>query len=1190
MPARELNLEVYDSVEKINSNDESFKEIQKKIKDFYLENFDYYDMIEKGTDSDDNPVYEKDVVKLCIGKDLRLRNELNKYLQTNKSKMTSVEYQSVVKSYESLKKKIGEEVKNYDFINNKNADEVKTSGDELYFAAYRLTLLNELTEPKETLTAKDFARNMSASFYIGSLEREYNAAEKILKNGTDEEKEEALKWKNDVVKKLYSGTFDEDLDTFIEENEVGKAVYDYYSHHFNAQIHSEGIGFSQLGYEEGVLSASINTIITKKRQEIFGLKTIEGNYPDGEEVSKEMAEANKKRALELVADIEYVKDVFNLGALNSKNHVEMDTYTIKVIKELHGNYNDKLADIKQRLEDDYNRQIDAEYNKALSEYDEKIAEKENEWKKADSEYHDANKAFEAQKTVFERAKTNYEKMNAISFIDEDDRVANEGVFKREEDLFKKADERKGEAVTKASILSQELEVLRNRRENIKGELELQYKEKKDKNPFAKKQLLKIKERGLVKTVERQTPYGTIADDEAVEPEKIRLNRLSDFLKCQATGKVTADEFKDFLSAEKENYDMLKEVQKPAPVIKTVVVGVEPGELALEERNRQLENQNNAELNRDNAVNQNNIDVNAPNQHIQPVVGQNAANQQAGDEADMDFPKRSNSFNFGHENTINDVSLDINMDEVLVNDELKRPNEQVDKNLPTYEETHSNLTSYSLLTGMLKSADKGVYNGSDEYDDIYETLKTIGELEEYQNKHKEEFVKADLNERRKTLYEAKKVLAVKMKYYINRKNDEKEAAEAKGGSERTNSKRRREAMGDVLGVLKEHIAADEKTFGLEDKDKTIENAFLEINHLSINNKKEKGLKDLAEKVLPFDSKELDEMTADRRMDITMEAINSILLILKDLPAKKAGLSKPLKTICKDLSEALLKDVTLYRPDQLEKIKSTMRLNNNSLKLGVNLDVKPEKEKFNSYDDVKAYYQKLIDNYSKRIFKAEAEKKNNYEEYAIYDEVDGERAYSPEFSKEEKADEKKMVGAALRSIYADVQHKNNIIFDPKTFGTKCDEFVHQMLEYKSFNAKLAKKLTTGFNLTDKDLNTYTFKDIDLSLDKINQIKSEVFKETLMGEIGKLSESVNDYKGKETIEAGVKGIDNLEKLSKMIGTEEIYSSKVKVNGKDITLRELAKTAKEKAGKAVEQTKPASKKRVNNNAERARSNTIKK
>ncbi len=111
MPGREYNVEILATVNTVKSTDKDFQEIQQKIRDYYNKNDEYYNGLETGKDKNGEQFLESFEDNRNILRSIKLRNDINKYLETNKSKMTSVEYQSVVQAYDNLVKKFDEDFK-----------------------------------------------------------------------------------------------------------------------------------------------------------------------------------------------------------------------------------------------------------------------------------------------------------------------------------------------------------------------------------------------------------------------------------------------------------------------------------------------------------------------------------------------------------------------------------------------------------------------------------------------------------------------------------------------------------------------------------------------------------------------------------------------------------------------------------------------------------------------------------------------------------------------------------------------------------------------------------------------------------------------------------------------------------------------------------------------------------------------
>ena len=239
--------------------------------------------------------------------------------------------------------------------------------------------------------------------------------------------------------------------------------------------------------------------------------------------------------------------------------------------------------------------------------------------------------------------------------------------------------------------------------------------------------------------------------------------------------------------------------------------------------------------------------------------------------------------------------------------------------------------------------------------------------------------------------------------------------------------------------------------------------------------------------------------------------------------------------------------------------------------INTDVKRADSTFNSYDDMKMYQQRQIQDSVNAIFKEEAGKKSFVSEWALYDEVEKEHSFEYIPSDKEKELEKNITASALKCIYADQQQNANVIFDPKTINAKADEFVKGMSGFKAFNNKFKKHLCSGLKSVENSNNPRV---VDMSMDTINICKNAAFQETLVSELGKLTTKLNEGKSKEDIKSSLDSLNNLNKLSKMVGTQDVYKNKIKVNGKEIELKELSDLAVQKAQKKVAPEKGPQKK----------------
>ena len=1123
MPRSDLNTLVLGSVSSIESTDKEFLAMQEEIRSFYLRNEDFYDAEESGVDAEGDPISLYDEKRMHLARNLTLRNNINKYLEANKSKMTTVEYQAVVQAYDKLVQKCDEDFKGLD--------------GEAYFNALDTDITNRIVFPDKTYTAERAARDMATKYYLATLQREYKAAEKALNTGTDEEKEAAARWKENVLKKLYSGTFNEDVDKFIKEDIIGKTAYNYCFNRFTLDGASMGYEYKDIDQFEINISAEL----TKQAIDM-----------DSEANKIEIKdEADKQKALDTLYEVERIRDVANIiaGTNNSKK-VNVDTRMTKIKKNLLGTFNNKLSEFKKRMEDDYNAQVREEIKAQLAEQDKRIEAVQKEFNTADNEFRKAKSELEKQEKLFNKAKDNYEKLQKLGFIDEDDRKVNEGVYNREKGIYDGLRDKHGTAASKASRLAQELERVKNEKRIMEENLEKKYKEKVRENPYSPK-LNPLEEAGIIKSTSSGMVDGKNVETlELVEPVNVKINRIMQIVGFSKV--ATNEERGELLRIEEENFKLLSAAHAGLPVKESVGNVIEPGALALEERNRQLNQQN----------------VQPPVQEEVPVKEEAPKEEAPVKEEDNPAKDEDNQNDDApeEEEEIDNVSLDVDEESLQVEDiSIETPKVET----PSYDATHDGMVALGLGVTILDAAQKGVWGGSKEYDDIVASLKMIQELEEYQNQNADTFEESVLDSNRATILAAKKQLAVQMKHYISRKNGEKEAAESKGKKENKNSERRRNAMGDALGILEEHIKADEISMGIDQREKIYEEMSYEFHYLADKYKKDPRLGAVA--------KDFDELEADNPDNLPIKEIISRMMKTLDKmleiisKARDESLKEEVIRLTNKLGSHYVKDVAEYRPEILEGTVDSFAKNNELLGTKVDISPKPKTSTFNSYDDVIAYNQRQMQEGVKKIFREEATKKNFSKEWALYEELDDENSYQFTPTEAEKDVEKSISAAALKNIYAEQLQKNNIIFDPNTINAKCDGFVNEMKNYKTFNNKFMKHLCSDIKTVETSDDPFS---INMSSEKITQAKNAAFQETVVGELSKLTAMMKENKGKEEIQSSLDNLNKLENLSKMVGTQEVYQNKIKVNGQEIEINELKNLAVKKAQKQLAPKQPAKQK----------------
>ena len=130
---------------------------------------------------------------------------------------------------------------------------------------------------------------------------------------------------------------------------------------------------------------------------------------------------------------------------------------------------------------------------------------------------------------------------------------------------------------------------------------------------------------------------------------------------------------------------------------------------------------------------------------------------------------------------------------------------------------------------------------------------------------------------------------------------------------------------------------------------------------------------------------------------------------------------------------------------------------------------------------------------------------------------------------------------------------------------------MKNYKTFNNKFMKHLCSDIKTVETSDDPFS---INMSSEKITQAKNAAFQETVVGELSKLTAMMKENKGKEEIQSSLDNLNKLENLSKMVGTQEVYQNKIKVNGQEIEINELKNLAVKKAQKQLAPKQPAKQK----------------
>ncbi len=1162
MNVEDLNIEIYAELDDLKSSDPAFLDIQKKTHEYRQANLDYFGLLDSRakkiqlTDINgkvvDNGYFELFYRPDYLARNIQLRNEYNQYFEKNKDKITSVEYQTVLKAYEKLVEKCKE-------------DEIAIGRDKLFDEMVMHFNHNIHTPKGGSLSADSLARNMAARYYMGLLKRQYNAAAKIIESGTEKEKSEALKWQDDIISSLYSGKFEENIDNFIKNHPVGKLVYDSvnsnYAHPYSAGLDLKGVS---------ILDSSIKTSLINYKNElelkVIGLHTID----DG--ANKADLEPNRATALEYVYEIEELCDIYKLTKQDS-DKIDFDAYEFKVTNELTGSFDDKLETIRQKLFNDYNRTVEKEVDDAIASqqklYDDAMRKKYS----ADADFHALEKEYTEKKSRYEKAKSNLEKISKLEFADETTRKVNEGVVKHQEGEYNEISERYGNAASKASSISRQAEAIKIKLDQMKAGKNDLLMQKYKENPYQQETNIGLR-KGTHKIVDTEILDNGIKNDkyEVLLPASVQANRMVKFLGYFGTGKVSREDYFDFIQNDSKNIELLKKANVELPVKKTVNEGIEPGIAALEMRNKQLNDEQKEEAKPEE------IKAEVKPEEVKEEVKQEnppvMPKENPEENKDENIINNNEAENKPEENKPEEVveeepEVEIDYSTIKILQEARAAAKPSDKKNPTFEEAHRGMVKLGILVDSVAAGNKGVWFGSKEYDDILKGLKAVKISEDYLNENAATADPKKLQEDRIALMEAKKLLAVQMKYYLKRKDLEKAERVNNNKRENSNSEKRRTIMSEVNAIFAENIAADEKALGLDpNRDKFYENTMTEIKYFHTLDMKNPELKDLFVSFGNLMKQKPENMTSRERLE-ELSATYKRLFLAADKYKKDSPVRASLLELGVNVAGYFLRETAEYLPDRLDTLKQKLENINKEYKVNIDTNVSKPEEAAHSYDDIIRHNDVIIKDQSKSIFNKEFHKKEAAEEMALFinnEEVEG---YKADFDNDEKKALNQIRQSAYHNIFADIQKSKAVIFNPVKFAQDAGQFRTDMKnEYNAFHKAFGEKLSAEFSLSGKNIsgdNAWTVNDIDLSLDSIKRIKDAAFKEVIVKEMTKLGNAAkkND---KADIEKGLNELNKLSELSGKIGAEAVYNSAIEVEGKQVTVKHLEDVVKAKANKALE------------------------
>ncbi len=1162
MTALEYAQKIKESLAKVKKYADPYIEIMKERTEELVKEADILDRQEKGEKTLD-PVTGKPIMIFPqdhMGKNIRLRKEMNDYLADNAEKKGDPEYQAVLEGYRLLTQKCEEDVKKY--------DEAVFNG-ALQAERERIREAEKQAELEDSeLPSKEITGSAMKQIYIMMLKDEYVEADLQEKMGQGDQKTEAGAWKKEILDELYSDQLDQQVERFTREDPLGKRLY--------AKM-KEVEGKNQLPLKQRI-SYAFSTL---------GLELLNEYHLSiaGEKNPEKLGNEDKTGSRQIISDLDRLKSVGDRLGVNTEI---MDVTQIKFQNNLCGKYNDT-----------YDRLIESLPQKEKAKKDNARKKEIQERKKKESEeLKGIEKEIEEAKQKKAEAETNWAKMSKSigDMVRGTDEAVDPKTIKDLKNQLQDFDREIQEAIgniRRLNVLKDsaivkhkenaEKDLQKDREENQPEENKDQKKEQKDRVLSWEEQRIKM---GLLRKNEEKDPKTgeTKVTYEKVPYAMIALQRKMNLLRLLGDNKITKEEYMDTALAEDANTKWDVAVTHPEPPKRRNRdgLGKETGLSILNEDKPVFKENNAAEQEPENRISNPKDD-----QIIRPA------------DDEVKEVKEANEIN-----EVKEAEFALQEDpEAWMKGKIARA-----EAAPQMEKRDTKKAiSIATLVQMIEDADQGVWNGSSEYEVIKVALNSVGEKQKRLAGREEKLTGEQLKAEQTSILLHERHTAELMSHYLNRKQDEKKLAEAKGGRERTNSKKRRETIEKTLVQLQLHIRETEDRLGLsrgrERSFETVETKLKYANQIML---RMPDLKALIEKSDALRRRVEEGADISERMKLEKKLINDMQKYLYKNKRKVYGRKgyafsmkdgrdgKPVEPSTPDekayqsvlkayetLSNQLMKDISIYRPNQMEDTRSVFRKNNRIFETAITTELKPAEQECGSYADLIKLQEKQRDQLKREIYSREWKRKTKGKVWAdneqsmvaldnlgleiiglgLDDSVQIEEQYKYEPDKRES----KLIHSVHDTMYAEIMQQKGYPYDAKVFRDGREGF-HALMELnKSFNANLKKVLTEGFNLSGesgREKGADGWKGIDLSADGVHYARDIAFGTTLYGELSALNKELKkENPNREKLAGGLKALDGLSQLSKKIGTERIYDQRVPRGQAAAALKEVEKELTKKA-----------------------------
>ena len=733
-------------------------------------------------------------VRDVVGYDIYLRRLLNDYVK-NHAKEKDDTLSAVSQAFDEVDKKCQEDEKVYSKEINSSAYCFQIRALQVVEAenmADRLANDNSIKDPAQRNSVVE--QNME-SYAFGAAKIAY-----LIKLNNEFQNADSPEWKKEILDEINSDSLDDNVKEYIKNDPIGKSIHEYAGRKFGEKIKKgDDVGVKYYSYLiPSIIADATHDFVQKRYNEAF----YDYDKPN-------LSQEEKDRIEKIADDLDEcygIQKYINTDYSNHlAEHIYYDTEDIRIRSKIYGDIKqmDFLEDEKVEDKKVDDKKVDDE--KIADKKEDKIIEDENRIKDYESAKEELERLKLRKKEVDDKLKANEysHKLSGAELsgylrdttnLGQEIAQLDKHINEKYPDIIKKESEKINEAEKGHQdnfVISEEVKKAfeEEKQKEIQKDIENFNKIMNlDNSPEnIKKKELELSNR-YIKEMKRR--YGSKDYDYSLNSKKqeiVKRKPIVDFNYGNAIlslgnkfsqQKISSKEYFEGLNTLTYNNNLKSKYSaRKAPERKNRDYLYKKDQPKVEENLNEIKEEN---INIINEEKINNINEEKNEDKIQENINENI-------------------IDLGRSSKISEKSKKSNnrMAEIIdIDDSLDNGSD----NSSDLGNNFSAVLSKGQMIKILENGNKGVWGGTEQYDNILKELKAIDEV-------------LDNNQE---LINRKRDLILDMNHYISRKHDEKYESERKGGKENANSKKRRLAMEKVRENLIQEIRRNEANYGAPDR--------------------------------------------------------------------------------------------------------------------------------------------------------------------------------------------------------------------------------------------------------------------------------------------------------------------------------------------------------------------------------------